>query len=198
MRPSTTPSTFNAIFYPAVSTNSFELRRFLFGSKVGLQPDSDHDRIRATAVVNVSMPKSGTAISIAVALSTGTPWMGRDVTQGTALIIAGEGGALLQRRIAAAFTHAGLQQNDQIFVISDSADLYANKDTAALEKIVGELDARLIVWDTLNTHSGTASENSGEMKTVLRNMQKVARISGATNLIIAHPGKDTSRGLRGW
>jgi putative DNA primase/helicase len=144
------------------------------------------------------MPKSGTAISIAVALSTGTPWMGRDVTQGTALIIAGEGGALLQRRIAAAFTHAGLQQNDQIFVISDSADLYANKDTAALEKIVGELDARLIVWDTLNTHSGTASENSGEMKTVLRNMQKVARISGATNLIIAHPGKDTSRGLRGW
>jgi hypothetical protein len=36
------------------------------------------------------------------------------------------------------------------------------------------------------------------MKTVLRNMQKVARISGATNLIIAHPGKDTSRGLRGW
>ena len=76
--------------------------------------------------------------------------------------------------------------------------MYANKDTAALEKIVGELDARLIVWDTLNTHSGTASENSGEMKTVLRNMQKVARISGATNLIIAHPGKDTSRGLRGW
>jgi hypothetical protein len=36
------------------------------------------------------------------------------------------------------------------------------------------------------------------MKTVLCNMQKVARISGATNLIIAHLGKDTSRVLRGW
>ena len=56
MRPSTTPSTFNAIFYPAASSRCFVPRRLLSGIKVGLPPDPDQDRILATAVVNVSMP----------------------------------------------------------------------------------------------------------------------------------------------
>jgi hypothetical protein len=45
------PSTSNTIFYRAASTNSFELRRLLSGSNVGLLPDPDHDRIRATVAV---------------------------------------------------------------------------------------------------------------------------------------------------
>jgi len=54
--PSTTSSTFNAIFYPAASSRYFVPRRSLSGIRVGLLPDPDHDRILATVPVNVSMP----------------------------------------------------------------------------------------------------------------------------------------------
>jgi len=51
--PSTTLSMSNAIFYRAASTNSFELRRLLSGSNVGLPPDPDYDRVQATVAVNL-------------------------------------------------------------------------------------------------------------------------------------------------
>jgi len=50
------PFTFNAIFYRAAPSKNFEPAHLLSGSEAGLPPDPAHDRILATAAVNVSMP----------------------------------------------------------------------------------------------------------------------------------------------
>ncbi len=72
MRLSTTPSTFNAIFYPAATSRQFEPRRSLSGTKVGLPPDPDHAIILATVAVNVSMPaRALEAATLATSASTG-------------------------------------------------------------------------------------------------------------------------------
>jgi len=143
--------------------------------------------------------KSGTAISWAVAVAHGEPWMGRQVKQGPVLFIAGEGGALLFKRLNATLKAAELPWTRDIQIISDNVDAYSNEaeieDLIALAK---DMQLRLIVWDTISQHSGVATENSDEMKSVLRNMRRVARACGAANLIIAHPGKDADRGVRGW
>ena len=70
--PSTTPSTFNAIFYPATSSRCFVLRRSLSGIKVGMLPDLDHDRILANVPVNVSMPERLPY----------WPWLARQIVRG--------------------------------------------------------------------------------------------------------------------
>lgn len=63
----------------------------------------------------------------------------------------------------------------------------------------------LIVIDTLSTNMGGAelggvpfSENSNDqVAIILRNAETLARESGATVLIVAHSGKDTTKGTRG-
>ena len=143
--------------------------------------------------------KSGTAISWAVAVAHGEPWMGHQVKQGPVLFIAGEGGALLFKRINATLKRAELAWTQDIQIISDNVDAYANE--AEIEDLIAlaeDMQPRLIVWDTISQHSGAATENNDEMKNVLRNMRRVARACGAANLIIAHPGKDADRGVRGW
>ncbi len=143
--------------------------------------------------------KSGTAISLAVSVAAGAAWIGHKAKQGKVLFIAGEGGTLLNRRIRAALKSYELEDQGNIHVISDNAELYpGEKDTEELEAIAKYQNYSLIIWDTISQHSGSATENSDEMKTVLRNMRKVARACNATNLIVAHPGKDASRGIRGW
>jgi len=52
------PLTFNAIFYHAGSSRSFERMRLLLGSKVGSLHKPDHDQILAATATNVSMPTS--------------------------------------------------------------------------------------------------------------------------------------------
>ena len=143
--------------------------------------------------------KTGTAISWAVAVSHDQDWLGRDTNDGYVIFVAGEGGALLRSRIASALEHDGLQDSGRLLVISDNADLFSGEaDVEALMQVAQHVQPVLWIWDTISQHSGSATENSDDMKSVLRNMRKIARVSNAANLILAHPGKDTGRGLRGW
>ena len=143
--------------------------------------------------------KSGTAISMACAVAGGREWMGRKTRQGAVLFVAGEGGALLSRRFAATLKHEGVERAQNIHVISDNVDAYAGEvHIEALTALAEDIRPALIVWDTISQHSGSATENSDEMKNVLRNMRIIARSCGAANLILAHPGKDLERGVRGW
>ena len=142
--------------------------------------------------------KSFTAISLSVAIASGRPWFGREVKQGGVLYIAGEGGRSLFRRFEAAIDKLGIARPDNIEVISDNADMFKDEDPAALIELVRGRSLQLIVFDTMSQHSGGSTENSDDMKVVLKNMRSVARSCGAANLILAHPGKDTGRGIRGW
>ena len=143
--------------------------------------------------------KSGTAISMAVAIATGTNWMGRKTKSGPVLFIAGEGGSLLGRRIQANFKYYELEPTDQFRVISDNIDLFAgDADIEELTLIASDIRPSLIIYDTISQHSGSASENSDEMKNVLRHARQISRACDATNIMLAHPGKEVSRGVRGW
>ena len=53
------PFTFNAISYRAASSKTIELAPLLPGGRAASLPDLDHDRIPATAAVDVSMPRRG-------------------------------------------------------------------------------------------------------------------------------------------
>ena len=56
MPPSRTLSTSNAISFLALSSRRFGPRHLSSGARVASQSDSDHDKFRPTATVNVSMP----------------------------------------------------------------------------------------------------------------------------------------------
>ena len=83
--------------------------------------------------------------------------------------------------------------------ISDNIDLFAgDADIEELTLIASDIRPSLIIYDTISQHSGSASENSDEMKNVLRHARHISRACDATNIMLAHPGKEVSRGVRGW
>jgi len=57
----------------------------------------------------------------------------------------------------------------------------------------------LIVFDTLSRCIAGAEENSSErMSLAVQALDKVGRDSQALSLVVAHHGKDSTRGIRGW
>lgn len=133
--------------------------------------------------------------------------LGRKAVAAGALYIASEGAHGVKNRIAGLRSRVG-SLNGGFRFIGQAPNLTDPEDVDALRSaILGAAEDMhaaghplgLVVVDTLSASVPGADENSAkDMSPVLAALQTLAADLGAVVLVVAHTGKDESRGLRGW
>lgn len=163
-------------------------------------------RVMPQAEVGVLYGPSGAGKSflvtdLAMAVAAGTAWRGRQVTQGTVAYICAEGAGGFRLRLRALSEHSGVSLAGlPLHILAEAPNLLEKKDVTDLVAALRTLPGlKLIVVDTLAQTTPGANENSGEdMGRALGHCKTLHRATGAMVLLVAHSGKDETRGIRGW
>lgn len=148
--------------------------------------------------------KSFFALGLGFAIASGTPFAGRETTQGLVVYVASEGGRRFNRRIAALRAINPDVTDVPLVVVKAAIDLHGNEDrkrvidlVRAAEDATGHKVA-LVVVDTLARALGAGSENDGaDMGRLVNNGDAIRAATGAHLLYVHHAGKDAARGARG-
>lgn len=145
--------------------------------------------------------KSFFVIDLVLAIARGQEWNGYKVTQGNVAYVVAEGAGSFHLRTDAYAKHHGVDVNELPFYVLDAAPNMLND--AAVDDLLAALaehaDLKVVVFDTLAQVTAGANENSGEdMGRALAAAKRISKATGAVVLIVAHTGKDASRGIRGW
>ncbi len=149
---------------------------------------------------NSGSGKSFLALDMMGAIARGAEWRGRKTKQGRSVYVASEDANGFTVRLGTYAQHFGLDVEalgigmiDDTPNLADKADI---KDLIAALKTFGKVD---IVWIDTLAKSFQGNENSGEdMTRVLSHCALIHRVTGALVVLIAHSGKDTTKGVRGW
>jgi hypothetical protein len=141
--------------------------------------------------------KSFLAVDMALAIASQPTWHGRPVKDGSVVYVAAEGAQSLKRRVAAwKYVHdfagcAGL------FVVPEAVQLMDDADVTGL---LTAMDTRLaeppalLMFDTLQRcMSGGDENNQGDAGKVIGNLDFLRKMTGATCLLIHHPGTTVGR-----
>ena len=139
------------------------------------------------------------ALSLAGAVSTGSPWQGRKVKQGKVLYICAEGTKGFQDRILAYHLHVKELSNDTFHVLEACPKFNSPEDTEAVRAMIADsgITYRLIVVDTLSQVSAGSDENSvKDMGEVMANIMAL-KSPDTSVLVIAHTGKSATTEVRG-
>ena len=126
-------------------------------------------------------------------VAVGAIYCGHRVVQTAVLIIAGEGGSGMKKRIRAWELHHGARigRRPKVFVATLPADLMADKGTIAAtiahaEKVLGAT-VGIVCFDTLSSSFGDGDENSStDMARVLRTARETC--GNRTVLLVHHVG----------
>ena len=145
--------------------------------------------------------KSFFALDLVMAIVTGTTWRGHKVRQGNVAYICAEGAGGFAIRVRAYAEHHGLLLTElPLHILGDAPNFLEKtdiKDLVAALRSLGKID--LVVVDTLAQVTAGANENSGEdMGRALSHCKVIHKAIGAMVMLVAHAGKDASRGIRGW
>jgi hypothetical protein len=143
---------------------------------------------------------------LAMCVSLGWTWHGREVERGGVIYIAGEGGAGLQHRITAFRQHHGIDKTAgaQIAIIPTGVNFRDGREVDGLIEIMREAAprlggrVRLLVVDTLSRAIAGGNENSpDDMGALVAGADRLRAATGVHVLFIHHSGKDDSKGARG-
>ncbi|KEQ53386.1 AAA family ATPase [Sphingobium chlorophenolicum] len=129
-------------------------------------------------------------------IAEGRDWWGYRTKQRPVLYLALEGAAGFRKRVAAWETANGRDLPTGMGIAFDPFDLTKPDDIAAL---AAECPPNVVIFiDTLNRASGGADENSPlGMGQIVAGASALQRLTNGLVVLIAHPGKDPTRGLRG-
>lgn len=162
--------------------------------------------VLATLIAPPATGKSFIGLDWLCCHSTGTQWQGHKVTGGVGLYIAGEGHQGVRMRLRAWELGHGVSLADAPLYVSDRAVAINSMDGfGQLVEAIDELPERpdFVVVDTL-ARAYAGNENSSEdMGAFVRALDELARMLGATILVVHHSGlggDDRGRGstaLRG-
>lgn len=148
--------------------------------------------------------KSFMALDMAVHIASGQDWMGYRTKQATVVYVVLEAANGFSGRLKAWEMHHGKELPDDFHVVAHSPFAFSSpKDINDLiESIgatVGKEHGGLVVFiDTLARAMGTYEENdNGDMGRVIQASDAISRALGCTVGLVAHPGKDHTKGLRG-
>jgi hypothetical protein len=143
-----------------------------------------------------------------VAVVRGEHVLGRKSKAAGVLYIAAEGANGVRKRIKGLRQVIGALGGGFSF-IGDAPDLTDEQDVARLRDAIMEAGRRaqatdtgrlgMVVIDTMSASIPGADENTAkDMSPVLARLQTLAGELEVLVLVVAHTGKDTERGLRGW
>lgn len=145
--------------------------------------------------------KTFVALDLAFAIVRGTPWRERRTARGRVVVIAAEGGAGIGKRGEAyARFHDFDLRGLELHVITAAPNFLDSDDISEVMaeiKNIGPVD--VIITDTFAQVTPGANENTSEdVGRALANLKLLHEATGAMNLVVAHAGKDLSKGVRGW
>ncbi len=144
--------------------------------------------------------KSFLALSVSLAVVRGVPWFGYDTKQGNVGYIAVEAFGTFNTRLRAYVKQNDLTAADiEGFRLLGAGVHLGDKDQlAALAESAREFAPKLIVIDTLAAAAGGIDHKPSDMQSVIDGAKLLQRETGGTILIVAHHGKDESKGIMGW
>jgi len=144
--------------------------------------------------------KSFVMIDVTCAIARGVKWRGMAVRQGRVVYICAEGKTGFRKRLRAYGQHHGVDLDKIPFgVIEDAPNLLQQDDKAIAEQIDAWGGADIIVFDTLAQSTPGANENTSEsIGKALEHCKRLHNVTGALIILVAHAGKDPSKGVRGW
>lgn len=140
--------------------------------------------------------KTFLALDIAHAVASGRDWFGCKTRKHHVLYVAAEGGRAFENRVSAL-------ERAEFHWIAHPFDLHASTiDAEVLAHAYNDLNSSaepgLIIVDTLSRVMASGDENSSvDMGLLIRNVDVLARMTGAHVMLIHHTGKDASLGARG-
>jgi hypothetical protein len=150
------------------------------------------------------MGKSFLAVDWSASIATGTPWQGRDVSQGAVFYLAGEGHSGLSRRLRAWEIASGVSlAKAPLYVSKTPAQLMDEESTAAVVNKMESLCSlhghpALIVIDTLARNMGSGDENSNaDIAKFVAMIDLVKAYLKCAVLIVHHSGHYDAQRARG-
>lgn len=143
-------------------------------------------------------------LDLALHIATGTPWRGKRTKQQRVLYICAEGSGGFGLRFNAALqANAELDAAVRASVFKVLPGTPNFLDNAAVDALIGQALALggfdFVVVDTVAQVTPGGNENAGEdMGRMIGNARKFNSTFGAFVLLLHHPGKDETKGARGW
>lgn len=147
-----------------------------------------------------SAGKSFLLLDMVFAVARGENWCGKAVKQGRVVYVCAEGRAGFRKRLKAYAQHHDVDlDNIPLGVIGDAPNLLMHDDKAIAEQVDAWGGADIIVFDTLAQCTPGANENGSDgIGKALEHCKRLHSVTGALIILVAHTGKDPSRGVRGW
>ena len=140
--------------------------------------------------------KSFLGFDCGAAVAEGVPWFGFKTNACPVVYAALEGEAGYQLRVAAWEKQNCSDLPDNLFLILQPFKLTTPQDITDLAAVVPQGAA--IFVDTLNRAAPTSDENSSkDMGEILEGAKRLQELTGGLVVLIAHTGKDVSKGVRG-
>jgi hypothetical protein len=147
--------------------------------------------------------KTFVALGMAASLASGEPWLGRPVHKpGPVVYIAAEGGGAIGKRIRAWEIHHEHEISEQLYILkvpvnllhAESVDLLIR----SIEATVKGAPVALFI-DTLSRSMAGGDGNTNQDGGLVMDAACRLRDTFECNVtILAHPGKDASKGISGW
>jgi hypothetical protein len=158
---------------------------------------------KAALIVIYGPPGGGKSFWVLDAVNSiarGSQWRGKKVNQGGVLYVCAEGAGGFRNRLTAYARHHNVDPTMPVYVLGDAPNLINKSDTPALLKAVEVLGPlSVIVVDTFAQVTPGSNENSSEgAGLALKNCRMLHEKTGATVILVAHSGKDATKGVRGW
>lgn len=151
--------------------------------------------------------KSFLLMHLAAAICRGIPVFGQKTTKSAGIYIASEDAAGVRLRMTALRQEIG-PLGGTLRLVGQAPNLTDPEDVGALRELVEQQVADLqlaghrlgfVVIDTLSASIPGADENTArDMSPVLAALQEMAQEFGVAVLLVAHTGKDSTKGVRGW
>lgn len=145
--------------------------------------------------------KSFLALDMALSISTGVPFHGRQVERAPVVYIAPEGFSGLNNRIEAWLRDRKIDRADTDFwAIGEGVNLMLKTDILDLVSDFVAMGMRpaLVVFDTLaRSMNGGDEQAAKDFNIVTANANLLRQMIGCSVMLVHHAGKDASRGARG-
>lgn len=143
--------------------------------------------------------KSFIALELGSRLAHGMEWQGRPLKSCNVVYVAGEGFALFGARRRAWFKfHEMALENDGLFVLNQAVNLLDDHEVEQFIAIASQIDdLGLTIFDTWSTCVAGQDENSSLMAKAIENVKRISRALNCSVIVVHHPGKDATKGLRG-
>jgi len=140
--------------------------------------------------------KSFLALDMAAAIASGEPWFGLKTTATPVVYLWLEAESGIQNRVAAWRLERKTTLPADLRIVMQPFNLTVQQD---VQDIAAAIPAgSVVIIDTLNRAAPTVDENSSkEMGVILQACREIQLLTNGLVVLIHHPGKDASKGLRG-